>query len=72
VDVFFVFGPVLVVWVALLAFLGISREGFPGSPRAERAVGAVSIVLVLAAIAAALYQGASEEDAGGETAALVR
>ncbi len=69
----YVFGPILVAWVAVLVILGLTRENFPASPRAERIAGAISVILVLLAIASAVYQGATEEDkeSGGEGAALV-
>jgi hypothetical protein len=74
VHLWYVFGPILVGWVVVLVFLGLSRENFPGSPTAERIAGAISVILVLLAIAAAVYQGATEEDdeSGGGNAALVR
>jgi len=75
VHLWYVFGPILVAWVVVLVFLGLSRENFPASPGAERIAGAISVILVVLAIAFAVYQGATEEDeesGGGESSALVR
>ena len=72
---FYVMGSILAAWAVLVAILGVTREGFPGSQGAERAVGVISAVLVLGAIGTAIYGGATheehEEHEGGEEAALV-
>ena len=74
-NAFHVCGALLAIWALVVSFLGITREGFPGSDTATRAVGAVSIVLTLLAIGSAIYTGAAEEEEhpeGGDEAALVR
>lgn len=68
-NAFHVCGALLAIWAVVVAFLGITRENFPGSPQRERIVGAISVVLVVAAIGSAIYVGATEEDKeGGKTA----
>ena len=55
-----------------MAFLGITRENFPGTAGAARIVGAISVVLVIAAIGTGIYTAAhEEEEEGGESAALL-
>lgn len=68
-NAFHVLGGLLAIWALVVSFLGVTREGFPGS--SERIVGAISVVLVLAAISAAIITSATEEEEGGEEAALV-
>ena len=63
-NVFEVFGPILIAWAVLVGFLGITRENFPGSKPVERLVGAVSVILVVLAIGAAIYTGATEKKEG--------
>jgi hypothetical protein len=65
VNVFHVCGALFAAWAVTVAVLGISRENFPGSPGAERAVGAISVILAAAAIASAIYVGATEDDDEG-------
>jgi hypothetical protein len=76
VNAFHVCGALLAIWALIAAFLGITREGFPGSPAAERVVAAISITLVVAAIGTAVYTSATEDDepdeGQGGNAALVR
>jgi hypothetical protein len=61
-DAFYVCGAVLAAWALLVAFLGITREGFPASPQSERVVGAISVILVVLAVGSAIYVGATEEE----------
>lgn len=73
-NAFHVFGVLVAAWALTLAFIGITREGFPRSKGVARAVGAISILLVAAAIFSAIYVGAREEEEegeGGESAAAV-
>jgi hypothetical protein len=62
VNAFHFFGASLAIWALVVSFLGITREGFPGSPQAARTVGAISVILALLAIGTAIYTGATEED----------
>jgi hypothetical protein len=73
VSAFHVCGLALAAWALIAAFLGITRENFPGSPGAERVVAAISILLALAAIGSGIYTGITEEEEeeGGEGAAVV-
>jgi hypothetical protein len=64
VNAFEVLGPILVLWALLVAFLGITRENFPGSQTTERLVGAISVLLVVLAIGAAIYTATHEEKKG--------
>ena len=74
-NAFHVCGSILAAWALLLSFLGITREGFPGSTASARVVGAISVLLVAAAIFSAIYVGATEkkdEGKGGDkTGALL-
>jgi hypothetical protein len=74
VNAYHVCGGVLVVWAALVSFLGITREDFPGTRGAQRIVGAVSILLAAATIGTAIYTSATEDDddsgGGGQAAVL--
>jgi hypothetical protein len=73
-NAFHVLGGLLAVWALVISFLGVTREGFPGSKTSERLVSVISVVLVLAAISAALITSALEEEEeseGGEEAAFV-
>jgi hypothetical protein len=74
VNAFHVCGGLFAVWAVIVAVLGITREGFPGSAGAERLVGTVSVVLAVAAIVTAIYTSATEEEheeGGEEQAALL-
>jgi hypothetical protein len=73
VNAFHFCGIALAAWALLTAFLGITRENFPGSPGAEKLVGTISVLLALATIGAGIYTAATEEEEeeGGEEAALV-
>jgi len=73
VNAFHVCGGLFAVWAVIVAFLGITREGFPRSTGAERLVGTVSVVLAVAAIGTAIYTSATEEeeDERGEEQAYV-
>ncbi len=66
VNAFHVCGVILAVWALLVAFLGITRENFPGTDGAARIVGTISVVLVVAAIGTAIYTSATEEEEGEE------
>jgi hypothetical protein len=67
VNAFHVCGVLFAAWALIVSFLGITREGFPGTPAATRAVGAISIILCIAAITTAIYTSATEEhDTEGE------
>ncbi len=73
-NAFHVLGGLLAVWALVVSFLGVTREGFPGSKSSERLVSAISVVLVLAAVSAALITSATEEEEEsecGDEAALV-
>ncbi|MBA3305819.1 MAG: hypothetical protein H0U25_07835 [Thermoleophilaceae bacterium] len=73
-NAFHVLGGLLAVWALVVSFLGVTREGFPGSRGSELLVTAISVVLVLLAISAAIVTSATEEEEeseGGEEAALV-
>lgn len=72
-NAFHVLGSLLAVWALVVSFLGVTREGFPGSRSSERLVGAISVVLVVLAVSAAILTSATEEEEGegGEEAALV-
>ena len=73
-NAFHVLGGLLAVWALVVSFLGVTREGFPGSRGSELLVTAISVVLVLLAISAAIVTSALEEEEeseGGEEAALV-
>jgi predicted permease len=73
VNAFHVFGALLAIWALVVSFLGITREGFPGS--AARLVGAISVILALLTIGTAIYTGATEEEEqpeGQGEGALVR
>jgi hypothetical protein len=73
-NAFHVLGGLLAVWALVVSFLGVTREGFPGSKAGERLVSAISVLLVVMAISAALITSAAEEEEeseGGEEAALV-
>ncbi len=58
-----------------MAFLGITRENFPGTDGAARIVGGISVLLVVAAIGTGIYTSATEEEheegGEGESAAQV-
>jgi hypothetical protein len=73
VNAFHVCGILFAVWAVTVAFLGITREGFPSADGAARAVGAISVLLAAAAIGTAIYTSATEEEEeeGGEEQALV-
>jgi hypothetical protein len=72
VNAFHVCGILFAVWAVTVAFLGISRESFPGTEGAARAVGAISVLLAAAAIGTAIYTSATEdEEEGSEEQALV-
>ena len=60
-NAFHVCGGLFAVWAVVVALLGITREGFPGSPGAERLVGAISVVLAASAIGTAIYTAAAHE-----------
>ena len=67
-NAYHVCGGLLALWAVTVAFLGITREDFPGSAGAMRIVGAISVLLALATIGSAIYIGATEdkESGGGE------
>jgi hypothetical protein len=73
VNAFHVCGVLFAAWALVVAFLGITRESFPGSDAAARLVGLVSVVLCLAAIGTAIYTSATEEEEheGEEESALL-
>lgn len=73
-NAFHVCGGLLALWALVVSFLGITREGFPGSGGGARIVGGISVLLTLAAISTAIYTSATEEEEEGEqgeAAALV-
>ena len=73
-NAFHVCGALFAVWAVVLAFLGITREAFPGTDGGARLVGAVSVILAIAAIGTGIYTAATEEheEPEGEGAGLVR
>jgi hypothetical protein len=73
VNAYHVFGVLFAVWAVIVAFLGITRENFPGTPGATRLVGTISVLLALATIGSAIYTGATEDDdeGGGHDQALI-
>jgi plastocyanin len=64
VNAFHVAGALLAIWAVCVAYLGITREGFPRGRSQARAVGAVSVLLALGAIGSAIAVGAREGDKG--------
>jgi hypothetical protein len=62
VNAFHVLGAVFAIWAVVVAFLGITRNDFPGGKGAERLVAAISVVLFLAAVGSAIVTAATEED----------
>jgi hypothetical protein len=70
VNVFEVFGPILILWALLVGVLGITRENFPASQTTERVVGAISVILVAVAIGTAVYATAHEHHGKGKETAL--
>ena len=70
-NAFHVVGGLLAIWAVLVSFLGITREGFPNTKLAERLVTVVSVVLVFAAIATAVYTGATEGEKENEETVLL-
>ncbi len=74
-NAFHVLGGLLALWAVVVAYLGITREGFPQGRTQERIVATISILLVAGAIGSAIYVGATEEEEHeeeGEQAALAR
>jgi hypothetical protein len=75
VNAFHVCGALFAAWALIIAVLGISREGFPGSAGGARLVGGISVLLCVAAIGTAIYTAATEEEegeeGGGEAALLL-
>jgi plastocyanin len=57
----------LAAWAVVVAFLGITREGFPPKGQATL-VGAISVLLAVGAISSAIITGALEEEEGAEEA----
>ncbi|HLM25537.1 MAG TPA: hypothetical protein VK304_01055 [Thermoleophilaceae bacterium] len=70
-NAFHVVGGLLAIWAVVVSFLGITREGFPNTKLAERLVTVVSVVLVFAAIATAVYTGATEGEKENEETVLL-
>jgi len=70
-NAFHVVGGLLAIWAVLVSFLGITRAGFPNTKLAERLVTVVSVVLVFAAIATAVYTGATEGEKENEETVLL-
>jgi plastocyanin len=64
VNAFHVVGVLFVMWALLVAFLGITRQGFPRGRRQATAVGTVSVVLAMGAIGSAIAVGALEGNEG--------
>ena len=64
-TLFYISGGALAGWAVLVAFLGITRDGFPSSKATETLVAAISVVLVAAAIGAAIVTGGNESDEEG-------
>jgi hypothetical protein len=75
VNAFHVCGAIFAIWAVVLAFLGITREAFPGSAGGARIVGAISVILAIAAIGTGIYTAATEEHeepTEGEGVGLIR
>jgi plastocyanin len=69
VNAFHVVGALFALWAVTVAFLGITREGFPRGSRQATLVGSVSVILAMGAIGSAIAVGALEEkdhEKGGE------
>lgn len=64
-TVFYVLGALAAVWAVVLAALGLTRPGFPATPRSMRAVMGISAVVVAGAVLSAVI-GASLEEGEGE------
>jgi plastocyanin len=64
VNAFHVVGALFAIWAVLVAYLGITREGFPRGRREATAVGTVSVLLAMGAIGSAIAVGALEEKEG--------
>jgi hypothetical protein len=71
VNAVHVCGGLFAAWAVVTAYLGITRENWPGSAGAERLVGAISVLLAVAAIGSAIYTAINEEDEPGGGAAVV-
>jgi hypothetical protein len=54
---FYLGGGLLAVWAVVLALIGLSRPGFPGSAGAARGVYGISALLVVLAMATAIGTG---------------
>jgi hypothetical protein len=53
----YITGSLLAVWAVVLAWIGLTREGFPYGVRGQRGVILISFVLVVLAIAMAIVSG---------------
>jgi plastocyanin len=62
VNAFHVLGALFAIWAVALAFVGITREGFPGPGFPTLAVGVVSVLLAAAAIGSGIITSATEEE----------
>jgi plastocyanin len=69
VNAFHVLGALFAIWAVLVAFVGITQEGFPRPGFPTLAVGAVSVLLAAGAIGSGIITGALEEEEGEEAAA---
>ncbi len=54
---FYLGGGLLALWAVVLALIGLSRPGFPGSAGAARGVYGISALLVVLAMATAIGTG---------------
>jgi plastocyanin len=73
ITAFHLLGACFAAWALIVAFLGITREGFPTRGVEARLVGAISVLLAVGAIASAIIVGAleakKEEEAEAEAEA---
>jgi hypothetical protein len=65
ITYFYILGAAAAVWALVVAFLGITRHGFPASLGGERVVTALSVLFVLGALTSAIVGGALEEEEEG-------
>ena len=65
-NAFHVCGAILAIWAVVVAFLGITKEDFPGNKGIERGIEGITALLVVLAMATAILTAAAEDEEGGE------